>query len=324
MNVRAATAQDAAGIVALHKAANPYKDWYRNPVQRLGRTPYEALTPMERFLHGGFWMDLSLFRRHYHEYLRRGFPVLIAEDRGKIVGECEVWLDKEPAPFGAYAEVETLASGSPPNPDVEREIIERVAERVRKIGYEALDLSPQHSGGESAAKALPFDELWDTRTFTADLDAIPKPEVEFETRFLGGDFRDLEGLLLLDHREPARWRFETLAALWPAAQVAGLPDATKAVAVAVEIATGIKFAVLAARRAWLVPPSAEVDVWMEPADAKTAKRIEEAFRIAVEVARRLDAPTVTTYAPQSAAKALRSLGFSGGEAPDPWLRWTFS
>src|SRR2546428_9982547 len=46
MNLRAATAQDAAGVVALHKSANPYGDWYRDPVQRLGRVAYEDLSPL--------------------------------------------------------------------------------------------------------------------------------------------------------------------------------------------------------------------------------------------------------------------------------------
>src|SRR2546425_771753 len=188
MNVRAATAQDAAGVVALHKSANPYGDWYRDPVQRLGRVAYEDLTPLERYLHGGFWMDLSLFRRHFHEYQRRGFPVLVAEERGHLVGECEVWLDEEPPPFGRYAEVAVVASGSPPNADVERDLVTRAAERARKLGYGAIDLSPGHSGGGRVAEGLGFVPLWDTRTYKAKVADVPRSEEEFTTRFLAGGF----------------------------------------------------------------------------------------------------------------------------------------
>ena len=319
MIVRAATAQDIAGIVDLHKAANPYGDWYRNPFQRLGRTAYKDLTPLERFLHGGSWMDLSLCRRHVHEYQRRGFPVLVAEDGGHVVGECEVWLDEEPEPFGRYAEAEMVESGSPPNPDVERELLTRAAERVRKMGYAHFDLSPSHSGGETVAKGLGFRKMWDTRTFSAVLKDVPRPETEFAARYLGGEYGDLAGLLVLNHREPARFRYETLTALWPAERMAGVNDAQRLIAMAVD-ATGGRFAVFAVRRDWLDPTVAEVDVWIDSAALKDAARLGEAFSIAVEVARKLGTKRVTTYAPPSAAKTLRDLGFTGGDEPDPWLR----
>ena len=323
MNVRAATAQDAAGVVALHKSANPYGDWYRDPVQRLGPVAYEDLTPLERYLHGGFWMDLSLFRRHFHEYQRRGFPVLVAEERGHLVGECEVWLDEEPPPFGRYAEVAVVASGSPPNADVERDLVTRAAERARKLGYGAIDLSPGHSGGGRVAEGLGFVPLWDTRTYEAKVADVPRSEEEFTTRFLAGEFDALRELQPLNHREPARWRFETLAALWPAAQVAGLQDATRLVAVTVTPASGKEFAVLAARRAWLDPPKAEIDVSLHPAEFGNRAKVRRAYAIAAEIARKLGASHLETYGPESAAKGLKALGFAGGDTPDLWLRWTF-
>lgn len=321
MLVRSATAQDATGIVALNKAANPYGDWYRNPFEKLGKTRYEDLTPLERFLHGGFWMDLSLCRRHLHEYQRRGFPVLVAEDKGRIVGECEVWLDEEPEPFGRYAEVEMIISGRPPNPEVERELLARVAERVRKMGYAAVDIS-YHSGRESVLATMGFERLWDTRTFEADAKAVTKPEEEFETRYLTGGYGDLRGLLLLNHHEPAGWRYETLTARWPAAELAALRDGQEVVELAVE--TGdLGFSVLAGRRDWLDPAVSEIDVWMKPSDFEKAKTVRAAFGIAAEVARRLRTKRITAYAPPSAAKVLHELGFTGGEKEDLWLRWRF-
>jgi len=322
MNVRAATAQDAAGIVALHKAANPYKGWYRNPFQELGRVRYEDLTSLERWMHGGSWMDLSLFRRHFHEYQRRGFPVLVAEDAGRIVGECEVWLDEEPEPFGRYAEAAMVASGSPPSPDVERDLLTWAAERVRKMGYGQLDLSPHHSGGESVAHELGFKSLWDTRTFTADPKDIQRPEEEFAARYLAGDYGDLAGLLALNHREPARFRYETLTALWPGELMAGLQDATKLVAMAVDAPHG-RFTVFGVRREWLDPKVAEVDVWIDADALRDRDRLEESFTIAVEIARKLGTKRVDAYAPPGAAQVLKKLGFAGGEEPNPWLRWTF-
>lgn len=322
MNVRAATAQDAAGIVALHKATNPYGDWYRNPFQRLGRVPYEDLTPFERWMHGGPWMDLSLFRRHLHEYQSRGYPVFVAEDRGRIVGECEVWLDEEPGPFGRYAEVEIVETGPPPDPNVERELILRAAEKVRKMGYAAIDLSPQHSGGESVAEELGFRALWDTREFTANLADIEKPEEEFETRFLTGAYADLEKMLALNHREPGRLRYEILTARWPAVAVTGAQDATTLIEVAVR-AGDFRFAVVGSRREWLASDVAELDLWMDPADVRKASRVRLGFSIGVEIARKVGGKRVSAYAPPSAAKPLAQLGFGDGEAPDPWLRWTF-
>ena len=321
MNVRSATAQDATGIVALHRSANPFGEWFRDPFQKLGRVPYEYLTPLERYLHGGFWMDLSLFRRHLHEYQTRGFPVIVAEDGGRIVGECEVWLDEEPAPFGRYAEVEMLETGSPPRPDVERALVSRAAERVGKLGFPAIDMSPQHGGSEGVVN-LGFEPLWDTREFQGETKGVPKPEVEFDAKFLAGGYERIGPLLALNHREPARWRYETITALWPAGLAAGLQDATKAVAMAVETEAQ-RFAVVAARRAWLEPPVAEVDVWMEPENVEDGTRIREAFQISVEIARRLGTKTVKTYAPPRSAEDLHDLGLAGGETPDRWLRWSF-
>src|SRR2546422_3485457 len=299
MNVRAASAQDAAGIVGLHKASNPYGDWYRNPLQRLGRVPYEDLTPLERYFHGGFGMDLSLYRRHFHELQRRGFPELVAEEGGKIVGACELWLDEEPAPFGRYAAVTTLETGSPPDRDVERDLLSRASERVRKLGYGTLDLCERPLGGAPLAEAPGFKSLWDTRTFLADLADVPPPEEGFATKFLGGEYGDLGDLLRLDHREPARWRFELSTAVWPAAQVAGLADATAVVAVTVTPERGERFAVLAARRAWRDPPVAEIDVWLDPDAVRKRAKVEEAFRTAAEIARKLGVKRAETGAPPS-------------------------
>ena len=320
MNVRAATAQDASGIVAIHKATNRYGDWYRNPFQRLGRVPYEDLTPFERWMHGGSWMDLSLFRRHFHEYQVRGFPAFVAEEAGRIVGACEVWVDEEPEPFGRYAEVENVETAS--RPDVERDLVQRAAEKVRKMGYPALDLSPKHSGGEGAAKEMGFKPLWDTRAFTAETAKVEKPDVEFETRFLTGGFEDLKGLLALNHREPARLRYEVVTARWPSAEFAGVRDATKLVEVAVQ-AGDLRFAVLATRREWLDPGAAELDLWVDPGDLRKGDRVRMAASIGVEVSRRLGAKRVVAHAPPTTAKTLKGLGFAGGDEPDPWLRWTF-
>lgn len=321
MNVRSATAQDAAGIVGLHRSANPFGEWYRDPFQKLGRAAYEDLTPMERYFHGGFGMDLSLFRRHLHEYQIRGFPLIVAEDGGRLVGECEVWLDQEPAPFGRLAEVSMLETGSPPKADIERELVARAAERVRKLGLHALDMSPLHGGSERVVDQG-FEPLWDTRTFDGETRAVPRPEGEFNAKYLAGDYREIGLLSALNHREPARWRFETITALWPAVRFAGLQDATKVAAMAVETERQ-RFAVLAARREWLDPGLAEVDLWIDPSNVKDKSRLREAFAIGVEIGRRLGTKRVRTYAPPHAAKALRDLGFSGGDILDPWLRWSF-
>jgi len=320
MNVRAATAQDAAGIVALHKSTNPHGDWFRDPFQRLGRVPYDDLTPFERWMHGGAWMDLSLFRRHFHEYQVRGFPVFVAEEAGRIVGECEVWVDEEPEPFGRYAEVEIVETAS--RPDVERELVQRAAEKVRKMGYSALDISPQHSGGAEVATEMGFGPLWDTRTFTAEAAKVEAPDVEFETRFLTGGFEDLRGLLALNHREPARLRYEIVTARWPSAEFVGVRDVTKLLEVAVQ-AGDLKFAVLAARREWLDPDAAELDLWMDPGDLKDPDRVRTAASIGVEIARRLGGKRVVAYASPTTAKAWKGIGFTGGDEPDPWLRLRF-
>ncbi|TLZ51319.1 MAG: hypothetical protein E6K18_05370 [Methanobacteriota archaeon] len=179
---------------------------------------------------------------------------------------------------------------------------------MRKLGYPGIDLSA--AAAPRGAKPLTkYGALWENHSFAADLRAVPPPDEEFETTFLGGEYGALEGLIPLDHREPARWRFETLTALWPAAELAGLQDATKLVAVIVRPSGGARFAVLAALREWIDPPVAELDVWLDPAKITKAPEIVRAYRIAAEVARKLGTERAETFAPPHAAKPIKSLGF---------------
>ncbi len=183
-------------------------------------------------------------------------------------------------------------------------------------------MSPEHGGSRAAADNLGFAPLWDTQTFDAKTKSIAKPEVEFETRYLGGEYGDLSAMLALNHREPPRWRFETVTALWPAAELAGVADAQKVTAMAVD-AEGIRFAVVASRRAWLEPAVSEIDVWMDPTDVEEGEKVRVAFCVAVEIARRLGTKTVRAYAPAPTADLLRDSGFSGGDETATWFRWTF-
>jgi len=167
-----------------------------------------------------------------------------------------------------------------------------------------------------------FEPLWDTRAFTAEAAKVETPDVEFETRFLTGGFEDLRGLLALNHREPARLRYEIVTARWPSAEFVGVRDVTKLVEVVVQ-AGDLKFAALAARREWLDPETAEVDLWMDPRDLRKPDRVRTAASIGVEISRRLGGKRVVAYAPPTTAKTLKGLGFASGDEPDPWLRLPF-
>jgi GNAT superfamily N-acetyltransferase len=281
--------------------------------------PYEILTPFERFLHGGAWMDLGSCRRHLHEYASRGFPVLVAEEGGRVVGHCDVWLAEEPEPFGRYGEAEMLlVDPARGGPGAMGRLLEHAMARCRRLGLPAFDLSPKHGGGGELAEAMGFAPIWDTRTLEAPLAAVPSPDEDFETADMPPAYEAVADLLCLNHREPAAYRHATFLGSFPSWRLAGVPREHV-------LAKRLRFkggggAVVAARREWIDPNRTELDLWVPPPWRRDADALGRILAMAAETARRLGGRVLTTYLPAEMVEAARPLAFEGGEEPDPWLR----
>jgi len=105
--IRQATVTDAPAISAVH--CSTVAGWYAldaNGVERPAR--YNDLTPAQRWLNGGPWMDVETCAHHLRRLIAGGGQALAAELTGRIVAEAELHTADEPAPFGRNLNLSVL------------------------------------------------------------------------------------------------------------------------------------------------------------------------------------------------------------------------
>jgi GNAT superfamily N-acetyltransferase len=108
ITVRQATLADAASISALHNAT--ISTWRRRtPDGEWVPADYDELTLFERWMNGGPWASVEMCAVHLANLLRGsdGIP-LVAEIDGQVGAEAEVFIGREPEPFGYHINVSKL------------------------------------------------------------------------------------------------------------------------------------------------------------------------------------------------------------------------
>jgi GNAT superfamily N-acetyltransferase len=108
ITVRQATLADAASITALHNAT--ITTWTRRlPSDEMAPAEYDELTLYERWLNGGPWASVEMCAVHLANLLRGsdGIP-LVAEIDGHIGAEAEIFIGREPEPFGYHLNIAKL------------------------------------------------------------------------------------------------------------------------------------------------------------------------------------------------------------------------
>ena len=322
MLIRSASLDDAQAIVDLHLADNPYKGWFRNPIRGESPCRYEDLTAFQRMLHGGDWMDVSLCRRHIHEYISRGHPILAAEEGGKVVGECELWVADEGPPFGKYAAIEMLMTAHDrKQKDVETALVEKAEERCGRLGLKNLDVSPKHGGDSLDWESLGFKEIRDTRTCEVELRLLEDPDFDFTIKPEAETYDSVRAMTAWNHREPVQLHFEFGSGVWPPAKMAGFDRHEKRLFVRVGVeSAGLEYMMRASRPDWEAEECTALDIWSDQAAIKKKKLSQVLMMSAATAADRLGEGLLRVYAPKQVLPALRELGFVGGEERDPWLR----
>ena len=267
-------------------------------------------------------MDDSLCRRHIHEYITRGFPIMVAEQSGKVVGECELWLADEGPPFRKYAAIEKLIGSRDAGKGiVERLLMEKSEERCTKMGIRNFDVDPEHGVCSLDYRRLGFRELWDTRECEIDLREIEEPDFDFRVTPVAEDYRITGFLQAWNHREPPQLRFELALATWPPSRIAGEDRHGKHLLVRVKIdLLQAEFLVLASRRDFSVESVTEVDIWSRSSETRRHESIQAIAKCAAATAERLGAGFLRIFVPKHFLPTLRELGFKGGEKQAPWLR----
>lgn len=106
IHIRMARLEDAAAITSIHCS---YRDrWTRTIGAEIDEVPYDMLSIAERWGFGGPWMSVETCAIHLNNMLlRRHYPMLaLIGDRA--VGEMEVFIGRESAPFEKNAHVGLL------------------------------------------------------------------------------------------------------------------------------------------------------------------------------------------------------------------------
>ena len=98
--IRPATVDDAPAISAVHCTnVTGWRMWdVNNDDVRPAR--YTDLTPYQRWLNGGPWMDAAACTHHITRLLDSGSIAIVAELNGRVLAEAELHIADEPPPYG--------------------------------------------------------------------------------------------------------------------------------------------------------------------------------------------------------------------------------
>jgi hypothetical protein len=108
--VRQATLADAHAITDIY-CSNVKGGVFtrRNPDGTRTPTPYETLSIFERYLHGGAWMSVEMCAVWLAHLLRYGDEIpLVVQANGIVLGEAEITIGNEPAPYGRHLHISAL------------------------------------------------------------------------------------------------------------------------------------------------------------------------------------------------------------------------
>jgi len=106
VKIRLATLDDAKDIVEVY--CSSIDKWVKKVGNKELVVSYEELSVAERFAHGGPWMSIETLAPHLNYMLINGQYPLVAEVNGKVVGELELYIGKEPSPLGKTAFIDVL------------------------------------------------------------------------------------------------------------------------------------------------------------------------------------------------------------------------
>ncbi|MEM2795046.1 MAG: GNAT family N-acetyltransferase, partial [Thermofilaceae archaeon] len=106
LKVRVGTSNDIDALVEVE--CSDVDTWYHYSHKGRGEpAKYEELTPLERVMHGGPWMDRSELADYWKCMKRLGIIPLVAELDGKVVGHLDVIFANE-LPLGAFLHLDVL------------------------------------------------------------------------------------------------------------------------------------------------------------------------------------------------------------------------
>jgi len=99
MKIRPAEPEDIPELVHLNKLDITRWRHFRENIGFTEECSWDDLTPFERYMYGGPWFDPQLFKVQLKAYDLCEGTILVAEEKGTIVGEADLIISNEPTPY---------------------------------------------------------------------------------------------------------------------------------------------------------------------------------------------------------------------------------
>lgn len=137
---------------------------------------YDELTSLERFMHGGPWMDPTALAKYWENIDRLGIIPLVAEVSGKVVGHLDIIFGDE-LPLGRFLYLDVMMVHKAYRRRGVARILIREAERLargRKVGFMLVE--PQKYEGPSGLtyRSCGFEKAFETYRLET---SINQPEI---------------------------------------------------------------------------------------------------------------------------------------------------
>ncbi len=195
IEIREATLSDVEGITGVHKS--DVNKWYKVIDSDLVEASYEELSIEERWLHGGPWMSKETCYMHLKSFMNMGGKVLVAVNKGQIIGEIEFISDSEPFPYLDNIEIYVLMIHNKfRGRGVGRKLMESVENYCSELKASSILVSSEERS-INFYKKINYSLFEEYETLSIKLDKLPRiSEVHFEP-INKISTRDTENKLLL-------------------------------------------------------------------------------------------------------------------------------
>ncbi len=131
-----------------------YDEWYTDPIKKTSQSPWEKLSPFQRYLNSGVWCDPILYKNHLNWLTKNGgFSLAAEETEGvmkRLVAFTEIWCAEEPSPMGKTGSIIILEADTHFVEDPSPKLYAQAKKDIRSRGFSTLAICPFSSRAVTA------------------------------------------------------------------------------------------------------------------------------------------------------------------------------
>ena len=176
VKVRLGSKDDILALVKVE--CSDVEQWYHyTPKGRGEPSSYNELSPLERVMHGGPWMDPVALTKYWKDIERLGIMPLVAELDGKVVGQLDVIFSEE-VPLGRFLYLDVLmVHKAYRRRGVATALIEHAETLAKNRGVGFMLVSPQQYDGPSGLtyRSCGFEKAFDAYELEASIEHLEVP-----------------------------------------------------------------------------------------------------------------------------------------------------